>query len=134
MLVFGTISVVSFIIYNAAQRRRKLAPIFIRKSLAKNYNARTIPPFGIYIKESEKDNAALLEHEMVHWRQYQKMGLFNFYSTYWRQLKEHGYDQMPMEQDARGNEDEYCRENYTQCVRNGWARTIYNPVFRDRNL
>ena len=118
------------IIYNAYQRRRKDIPIFTRKSLVKDYNARTIPPFGIYVKESEKDNQALIEHEKVHWKQYQKKGLINFYSQYANELKQYGYDKMPMEKDARKNETEYCKENYTECVRKGTAKTVYNPNFR----
>lgn len=117
-------------IYNAAQRRRKDIPLFIRKTLAKNYNARTIPPFGIYVKESEKDNQALIEHEKIHWKQYQEKGLINFYSDYSKELKQFGYDKMPMEKEARKYENEYCKENYTNCVRTGQAKTVFNPNFR----
>lgn len=118
------------IIYNAYQRRRKDTPIFIRKNLAKNFNARTIPPFGIYVKESEKDNKALIEHEKIHWKQYQERGLINFYSQYAKEIKQYGYDKMPMEKEARKNETEYCKENYTECVRTGQSQTVFNPKFR----
>jgi len=130
--IFGIIGslVAGAIIYNAIQRRRVTPPIFLRKSLAKNYNARTIPPFGIYIKESEKDNKALLEHELVHWKQYREKGLINYYSEYLKQMKQYGYDKMPMEKEARKNETEYCKENYTECVRTGQSQTIFNPNFR----
>ena len=117
-------------IYNFHSRMRKNIPVFVRKNLAKNYNARTIPPFGIYVKESEKDNHELLNHEKVHWKQYQEMGLLKFYSKYKSELRKHGYDEMPMEKEARENESEYCKSNYTECVRNGDSKTIYNPNFR----
>ena len=130
IIVFGTIFLGFAIGYNFYQRKRKDAPIFYKKSLAKNYNARTIPPFGIYIKESEKDNESLLEHELVHWNQYKKMGLINFYMQYVKELKQYGYDKMPMEKEARENEDEYAKENYTQAVRQGYANTVFNPKFR----
>lgn len=127
--IAGT-SVLGFIIYNNIQKKLPSPPIRFKKTLAKNYNALTIPPFGIYIKESEKDNQKLIAHEIVHWKQYQKMGLLNYYFSYFKQLKEYGYDNMPMEQEARKNESEYCRENYTECVRTGDASTVHNPIFR----
>ena len=118
-----------FAIFNN-QQKAKTPTIHVRKKLARGYNARTIPPFGIYVKESEKDNQELIEHELVHWKQYQENGLLNYYFTYIKQLKKYGYDRMPMEQVARGNESEYCKANYTECVRAGQSNTIYNPKFR----
>ena len=128
LAIAGTI-LIGLVIYNAAQRRRILPPVFVRKTLAKNYNARTIPPFGIFIAESQKDNKALLDHELVHWNQYQKMGLLNFYAQYLSEKKKHGYDNMPMEIEARRNESEHCKTNYTECVRNGTSKTVHNPNF-----
>lgn len=119
-----------FAVYNMFQRRRKSIPVYIRKSLAGNYNARTIPPFGIYVKEGEQNNEALINHEKVHWKQYQEKGLIGFYSQYAKEIKEFGYDNMPMEIEARENETEHCKHNYTQCVRAGESSTIYNPAFR----
>ena len=110
--------------------KTKKPPIYIRRKLPKGYNARTIPPFGIYIKESEKNNKELIEHELIHWRQYQKNGLIDYYRRYLRELKRWGYDKMPMEQEARKNETKYCRQNYTECVRTGRSKTVYNPNFR----
>ena len=45
-------------------------------------------------------------------------------------MKQYGYDKMPMEKEARKNETEYCKENYTGCVRTGQAQTVFNPNFR----
>lgn len=123
-------TVIVGIVYNEIQKSRKNPPVFLKKQLANNYNARTIPPFGIFIKESEKDNKLLLEHELIHWKQYQKMGLINFYSEYAKQMKQFGYDKMPMEIEARINQTEFIKYNYTEAVRNGNAKTIYNPAFR----
>ena len=89
----------------------------------------TLPPFGILIKKEHRTNTALIDHELVHWKQFQRMGLLPFISTYVReQLK--GYDQNALEIEARYAESEYCKTNYTQCVRNGSATTIHNPNFR----
>lgn len=41
-----------------------------------------------------------------------------------------GYDKMPLEIQARTNESEYCKKNYTECVRKGIAKTINDPYFR----
>lgn len=127
--IVGSIAGIA-IVYNSFQKRREDPPIFYRKKLKGNYNARTIPPFGIFIKESEKDNKALLEHELVHWKQYQEKGFIGFYNQYSNEMKEYGYDGMPMEKEARKNETEYCKDNYTECVRNGTSKTIHNPEFR----
>ncbi len=117
------------IVFAIYQRKRK-PPIYIRKKILKGYNARTLPPFGIYIIETEKNNQALIDHELIHWKQYQKAGLLAYYTQYIRELKKYGYDKMPMEQNARINETEYCRNNYTECVRKGQSNTIHNPNFR----
>lgn len=118
------------LLINEIQKNNNYPIIYYLKTIAHNYNARTIPPFGIFILESEKNNQALLDHEMIHWRQFQRMGLVEYYSEYSRQMKEFGYDKMPMEIEARSNESEYVKYNYTEAVRNGTAKTIYNPNFR----
>ena len=41
-----------------------------------------------------------------------------------------GYDKNPYEIEARSVEDEYCKLNYTECVRSGKSNTAYNPNFR----
>ena len=117
------------IIYNEVQKRNDNPKIYYRKKLYKNFNARTIPPFGIYLQEDQKNNKALIEHELVHWKQYQRMGLINFYSQYFKELKSLGYDLMPMEIEARKNESEFCKTNYTFCVRTGIANTVQNNNF-----
>ncbi len=122
--------VLGLVVYNMIQKKRNQPPLFVRKKLLNNYNARTIPPFGIYLKESEKYNNELLKHELVHWRQYQEKGLINFYRDYFIEMKNHGYDKMPMEKEARKNETPFCQENYTYCVRTGKSNTIQNPKFR----
>lgn len=119
-----------FMIYNYFQKHRRDVPIYYKPRLSGNYNAMTVPPFGIYILESERENANLLAHELVHWRQYQEQGLIPFYLNYLNQLSQYGYDNMPMEIEARYLENDYCRNNYTECVRKGQAITVHNPNFR----
>jgi len=65
------------------------------------YRAITIPPFGIFIKKKHRGNQKLLNHELIHWQQYQKMGLLKFYFRYFKQFLTHGYNKMPMEIEAR---------------------------------
>lgn len=124
-VIAGTVA-----IYNEVQKRRDVPPVYIRKSLNGNYNAQTIPPFGIFVREDQMHNDALLAHELVHWRQYQQRGLIRFCFDYAKELETYGYDKMPMEQEARFMETQYCKDNYTECVRNGTAKTVYNPNFR----
>ncbi len=122
----GAISL--FALYNHFQKI-KPGKVYVR-NMKGNYNARTVPPFGIFISESQKNNSELIAHEQHHWQQYQKMGLFGYYSTYAKQMKQYGYDAMPMEKEARTNENDYCKENYTDCVRKGLSKTVSNPKFR----
>ena len=120
----------AFIYYCWKQRQNDNPRIFYRENLANNNNARTVPPFGILVKESEKDNRALLEHEMVHWRQFQREGLLRFVFGYAMESATNGYDRNKYEIEARANEVEYCKTNYTECVRNGRSNTVFNPGFR----
>lgn len=124
----GALGLVALILKN--QSAKKAPPqIFYRKGNFR-YNAQTLPPFGIYINESHKNNQALLKHELIHWKQYQDKGLLKYYFDYTTQLLKHGYDSMPMEKEARTNESRFCKNNYTECVRTGKARTVHNPNFR----
>ena len=104
--------------------------LFIRDSLPGNFNALTLPPIGIFVRRDQAQNAALLNHELVHWKQYQQMGLLRYYATYAGQYFRDGYDKMAMELEARSNETTWCQENYTECVRRGMAATVNNPNFR----
>lgn len=112
------------------QLRREQPKIRYVEKLPCSYNAVTIPPFGIYIEDQHKGNNALLEHELIHWKQYQSMGLLPYYGKYVKDLFFHGYDLHPMEVQARANENEFCRVNYTECVRTGQAKTLKDPDFR----
>lgn len=121
---------VAYLAYKSVKARRTPPPIFYKKRLWGNYNGYNIPPFGIWIKESEKENKALLTHELVHWRQYQERGLLPFFVEYGYHALTKGYDKNPMEIEARSNETPYCQQNYTECVRTGQAKTVHNPSFR----
>lgn len=115
--------------YNKKQKA-KAPKVYYRKKLIGSLNAKTVPPVGIFIKESERNNQALLNHELVHWQQYQREGLLKFYFKYLFQQLKNGYDGNEYEIEARCNETEYCRLNYTECVRRGLAKTIHDPNFR----
>lgn len=102
--------------------------VYYVNSLPFNYNG-VSTPFGIFITKRNKGNRILLEHELIHYHQQQKGGLF-FYFDY---IKEHlinGYDNNKYEIEARIRESEYCKKNYTECMRNGKSKTSYNPNFR----
>jgi len=78
------------------------------------YRAMTIPPFGIFIKKRYKNDKRILNHEIIHWEQYQKLGLLTFYFRYFKQFIKYGYDKMPMEIEARYEEDEYTKKHYSK--------------------
>lgn len=113
-----------------SELRKKEPAIYYLEKLPGNYNGMTIPPVGIIIKADQAGNTELLDHEIVHWRQFQRMGLFPYYFNYMKGYLQQGYDKHPMEREARISESSYCRENYTECVRSGTAKTVFNPNFR----
>lgn len=119
-----------FLIWNEYSKRNNKPPIFNFKNLPFNYNGFILPPLGIFIKTSEKQNQNLIDHEMMHWKQYQREGLLNFLSNYSKENKAKGYDLNKYEIEARFNENDFCKVNYTECVRKGLAKTVYNPNFR----
>ena len=120
---------IAAILYNAYKIKRP-PTFFIVQKLPRGHNAMTVPPFGIWITQDGTRNRALLEHELIHWQQYQQRGLFGFYFDYFRELRKHGYDNMPMEVEARIHEPEHVKRDYTNAVREGRAVTVYNPEFR----
>ena len=60
---------------------REGMPFFAPKWAA----AITLPPFGIWIKESHEGERRrrILDHELIHWEQYLRHGAIGFY---WRYL------------------------------------------------
>lgn len=76
------------------------------------FRAMTIPPFGIFILKKYKGNLQILKHDIIHWRQYKRMGLLMYYFRYFAQLILIGYDTMPMEMEARQHDSEIDKWNY----------------------
>jgi len=84
----------------------------------------TIPPFGIFIKKQYIiSDQKILNHDMVHWKQYRKMGLLNFYFQYFKQFIVFGYDKMPMELEARYKENEYTKRHYSKIYHHSTKNT-----------
>ena len=68
------------------------------------YDGITLPPWGVYIRRECLADPRLCRHEMAHWAQYQRMGAVRFYATYLWLLLRHGYQNHPMEIEARSAE------------------------------
>lgn len=121
-----------FLLYNEKQKKNNNPNIFYVKRIPGGYNGCIIPPFGIFIVESQKENRVLLEHEKVHWMQYQREGLTPFLFNYWSEHIKNGYDLNPYEIEARllSGENNCCLTDYTNCVREGRSNTVFNPIFR----
>ena len=92
--------------------KNKEPRIFYTNFLIPPFRGMTIPPFGIFIKKKYKGNKQILDHDKIHWKQYKRMGLFMYYFRYITQLIIIGYDTMPMEMEARQNEDLKTQWNY----------------------
>jgi len=77
----------------------KPAPWFIAWMLKRLGKAAiTLPPWGIYALPGHE---YLASHEQVHWQQYERMGFWRYYLTYlWYQIR-YGYENNPMEVEAR---------------------------------
>lgn len=124
------IAAIVFIHFYSKAQKKSSPHVIARKWMIGGYNALTIPPFGVFVHQDHEQNTALIEHELVHWRQYQQLGLFGYYTHYFLKHLQYGYDGNPMEREARFAESDYCKLNYTECVRSGMAKTISNPAFR----
>lgn len=124
--------IVAFLLYAEKQRHNDSPKIFIRKELIGGYNGYAAFPLGIFIKESEKDNKMLMDHEMIHWKQFQREGIIPFLINYSLEALKNGYDKNPYEIEARNlsGEKQECLTNYTDCVRLGIAETVNNPNFK----
>lgn len=61
-------------------------------------------PWAAYILPERMDDGALIAHERVHLAQMQRMGVARFYLTYFWQWLRYGYEAMPLEREARGDE------------------------------
>jgi hypothetical protein len=88
--------------------------VFYVKWVIPPFRAMTIPPFGIFIKECYKGDNQILIHDMIHWKQYERMGLFLYYFRYLFQIILIGYETMPMEMEARRFDSEEDKWNYTK--------------------
>lgn len=115
---------------SSAQRQNDNPRIYYVKWLPLGYTALSIPPFGIFVRQEYSGANNLVIHELAHWKQYQREGLLKFLANYALCHNQYGYDLNPYEIEARFNESEFCKLNYTYCVRTGFADTVYNPTFR----
>jgi len=76
------------------------------------FRAMTVPPFGIFVRKQFRGNEQILKHDLIHWKQYKRMGLFMYFFRYFVQLIIIVYDTMPMEMEARQHDDEETKWNY----------------------
>jgi hypothetical protein len=92
------ISVTLFLLYSLIKEDKIY---YIPFDIPGSQMAATIPPFGIFIEKKYKGDKSLLNHELVHWDQYNRMGFFGFYSTYLSEYVKYGRKYGPMEVEAR---------------------------------
>ena len=64
-----------------------------------------LAPWGIYILPAAMHSQRLTRHEQQHWRQWQRMGAVRYYATYLWQIVRYGYQNAPMEVEARNAEN-----------------------------
>lgn len=84
------------------------------KSIFIPFRAVCLAPLFILIRKEYKGHFGLLRHEVIHWKQCKRMGIVLFYTRYILQYILFGYDNMPMELEARQGEDHYGLWNYRQ--------------------
>jgi hypothetical protein len=92
------ISITLFLLYSLIKEDKIY---YIPFDIPGSQMAATIPPFGIFIEKKYKGDKSLLNHELVHWDQYNSMGVFGFYSTYLSEYVKYGRKYGPMEVEAR---------------------------------
>ena len=64
-----------------------------------------LAPWGIYIRLAAMHSQRLIRHEQAHWRQWLRMGTVRYYATYLWQIVRYGYENAPMEVEARAAEN-----------------------------
>lgn len=64
-----------------------------------------LAPWGIYILPAAMHSQRLIRHEQAHWRQWLRMGTVRYYATYLWQIVRYGYENAPMEVEARAAEN-----------------------------
>lgn len=83
---------IGFVIYSDHVKTERV--IYLPFDIPGPQMAATIPPFGIFIESKYIDEGegkgSILAHERVHWLQYKRMGLFNFYYEYLSEYFKHG--------------------------------------------
>lgn len=83
----------------------RAAPTIVRWYLdLVGYDGVTLPPWGIFIRAECLADERLCRHELAHWAQWQRMGTLRFFATYLWLLARHGYQNHPMEIEARAAE------------------------------
>jgi hypothetical protein len=95
-------------------KNKKQPKIYYVSWVIPPFRAMTVPPFGIFVKKKFKGDKQILNHDLIHWKQYKRMGLFMYYFRYFMQLLLIGYDTMPMEMEARQNDDDTTKWNYRE--------------------
>ena len=112
------------LLYSELQRNNSSPSIFYVRELPSGFNALTIPPVGIFILEKHRFNVELLEHELIHWEQFQREGFLPFTYGFIKEYILKGYDLNSYEIEARFNESEFCKTNYSYCVEAGLSNTV----------
>ena len=90
---------ICLILIIVSQKKNKI--YYIPFEIPGSQMAATIPPFGIFIESKYKYEKDLINHELVHWDQYNRMGLCMFYYTYFSEYLKFGRKYGPMEVEAR---------------------------------
>ncbi len=76
------------------------------------FRAIMIPFIGIIFRRGNEFDDVLIEHEIIHWKQFERMGFIMFIIRYILQLICLGYDTMPMEMEARQKLPDSIKWNY----------------------
>ena len=76
---------------------------FLRRT---GYAGICLPPVAIYILAEHLHSQRLIRHEQAHWRQWQRMGTIRFYAAYLWGLVRYGYQNHPLELEARAAENQ----------------------------
>jgi len=98
------LAVVVLIVFSFSTKTEKI--YYVPFNLPGDLKGMTIPPFGIFIEDQYRNEpdkpGSLVRHESVHWKQYQRMGLFGFYYNYAKGYLQHNSRfNHPMEDEAR---------------------------------
>lgn len=119
MIAAAGVALIAFTLADNAQTKSSGPDVFICR-LPFGFRGMCVPPIGVFIDERWAFDQTVLEHELAHWRQYQRSGsAISFGLRILGEYLTKGYGNSQLEVEARQESREIpdCINEYEACYR-----------------